>query len=108
MYALRICYVCHYCVCCGDTWASEIGTAFGNTPWLITTWKKVPAGTNGGVSPLGLLSSFLGGCFVALCFYVSSELIGTLQIFNSIFQAGIMGGCFGFVGSLVTNKLKKY
>jgi len=32
---------------CGDTWASEIGPAFGDrTSILITTGSKVPAGKN--------------------------------------------------------------
>ena len=33
-----------------DTVSSEIGQAFGETPRLITSWKSVPAGTNGAVS----------------------------------------------------------
>ena len=33
-----------------DTVSSELGQALGRTPRLITTWRPVPAGTDGGVS----------------------------------------------------------
>jgi len=39
-----------------DTVSSEIGQAFGETPRLITSWKSVPAGTNGAVSLRGTLA----------------------------------------------------
>lgn len=51
-----------------DTLASEIGVT-GGTPCLITTLKKVPVGTNGGVTLSGEIVAILGGfavSFVAL------------------------------------------
>lgn len=102
---LRCCYVCHYCVCNGDTWASEIGSVFGGRPRLITTFKLVPAGTNGGVSPLGLLMSFLGGSLVSLCFYGVCRLNGTEEVFGSAVGAFAIGGAFGFLGSLIDSIL---
>ena len=102
---LKYCYLCNYCVCNGDTWASEVGTAFGGSPILISNCKRVPPGTNGGVSPLGLLVSFLGGVFVAICFYYGTIYVEGLQIFNSIWEAIIIGGLFGFLGSIIDSIL---
>ena len=54
---------------CGDTWASELGPVLSKSskPFLITTLRKVPKGTNGGVSFEGLIASLGGGMF-ALAF----------------------------------------
>lgn len=54
-----------------DTTSSEIGTAFSTRTILITSWKAVPPGTDGGISlngtVAGLLVSFLTtGCAAAL------------------------------------------
>ncbi len=43
-----------------DTWATEIGAAMGGTPRLITTGRRVPRGTSGGVSGFGTLGALLG------------------------------------------------
>src|SRR5262249_3443522 len=41
-----------------DTVSSEIGEAFGKRAWLISTLKQVDVGTDGGVSPAGLVAGF--------------------------------------------------
>jgi uncharacterized protein (TIGR00297 family) len=48
-----------------DTLASEIGVT-GGIPYMITTFKKVPIGTNGGVTLTGEFVALLGGFTVSL------------------------------------------
>jgi len=101
LYILRLCYVCHYCVVNGDTWASELGSIYGGIPRLVTTMKKVPPGTNGGVTLFGLFVSFVGGSFVTIWFHLITSLINSFPTFSSCFEAAIIGGIFGFLGSFV-------
>lgn len=38
-------YIGTFACCNGDSWASELGTVVGNgSPYLVTTFKKVPRG----------------------------------------------------------------
>ncbi|MDO9549945.1 MAG: DUF92 domain-containing protein [Methanoregula sp.] len=53
----------------GDTLASEIGVT-GGIPYMITTLKKVPIGTNGGVTLVGESVALLGGLVVSLAAFV--------------------------------------
>lgn len=101
LYILRLCYVCHYCVVNGDTWASELGSIYGGIPRLVTTMKKVPPGTNGGITIFGLLISFAGGSFVTLWFHLITCLIDSFLTFSSCLEAALIGGIFGFLGSFV-------
>lgn len=48
-----------------DTWSTEIGTLFGGTPRLITTWQKVEPGMSGGVTAAGLAAAIAGALLVA-------------------------------------------
>jgi uncharacterized protein (TIGR00297 family) len=49
-----------------DTWATELGTLYGNTPRSLLTWQQVEPGTSGGVTVIGSVAAMGGAAFVAL------------------------------------------
>jgi uncharacterized protein (TIGR00297 family) len=49
-----------------DTLSSEIGQAFGGTPWLITRMRRVAPGTDGGVSLVGTMAGLAGAALISL------------------------------------------
>ena len=85
-----------------DTLASEIGVT-GGTPYMITTLRPVPAGTNGGVTVLGELACLFGAtiiCGLAFVLEVAPWYVCLI---------GIAAGFFGtnmdsLIGALIENK----
>jgi uncharacterized protein (TIGR00297 family) len=50
-----------------DTVSSEIGQSRSQTAIMITSWKSVPSGTDGGVSLWGTLAGVLAAALIAVC-----------------------------------------
>mmetsp|Transcript_1635 Transcript_1635/g.2162 ORF Transcript_1635/g.2162 Transcript_1635/m.2162 type:complete len:288 (+) Transcript_1635:92-955(+) len=95
--------VAHYATCCGDTLASEFGILSQSKPFLITSpWRKVPHGTNGGISTFGTLSSCIGGLIIGFGCVIMDICTGLhvhiskLLIFSAI--CGLLGS---FIDSLL-------
>lgn len=53
-----------------DTWGTEIGMLSKSFPRLVTTWRRVPTGTSGGVSATGLVATVAGALFIALAVWL--------------------------------------
>lgn len=98
-----------FACCSGDTWASELGCVLSSRdPFLITTFKRVPRGTNGGVSWVGLIFSFLGGLVVGLAYYITIRLTATarmLLVSPPQWPLILCGGVAGLFGSIVDSLL---
>lgn len=62
----RLAYVASLATKLSDTFASEIGKAFGKTTFLITNMKRVEPGTEGAVSAEGTAAALFGGFLLSL------------------------------------------
>lgn len=92
--------------CCGDTWASEVGSVIGGRPRLITTFRPAPTGTNGGVTVVGVACSIAGGAVIGLTHYISLLLFwreGESRV-NQI-ELVVVGAASGLIGSLIDSLL---
>lgn len=95
------------CSCAGDTWSSEVATVLSKSPpRLITTWEKVPVGTNGGVTIVGLIASLLGGTFVGLTYFLTQLIcVNDLDLSAPQWPVIAFGGMAGLLGSLLDSYL---
>ena len=79
-----------------DTVSSEIGQAFGGMPWLLTSLRRVEAGTDGAISLGGTAAGVLAAALVALVGMRSMQLAPTLAL------VAWLAGCAGlFFDSLL-------
>lgn len=63
---LPIGVMAHYAATAADTFSSELGILAKGQPFMITApWKRVPRGTNGGVTIDGLVYGLLGSSLIA-------------------------------------------
>ncbi|XVH32160.1 DUF92 domain-containing protein [Haloferacaceae archaeon DSL9] len=80
-----------------DTLSSEIGGLY-DSPRLITSFERVPPGTDGGVTWQGELAGLIGACFVGL-------LSAVVLPFGSPVLGGLVVALGGIVGMTVDSLL---
>ena len=89
----------------GDTLASELGILSKEEPRLVTTFRKVPRGTNGGMSGFGTMCSVLGGAVIGLvmgvCVAVENQACGSGVIPGMVGWGAFAGGFGSLVDSLL-------
>jgi len=94
---------------CGDTWASEVGSVWSkNDPVLLFSFRRVPRGTNGGVSLIGLAMSMLGGMAVGFTYYLTLLIFASRDVLSlspSQFPIVFVGAVSGLFGSLLDSFL---
>ena len=71
-----------------DTWATEIGTLSGREARSITSWRRVPPGTSGGVTLAGSLGGAAGALFIAAAVSIANWPVS----FPAVAFGGIAGG----------------
>lgn len=79
-------------VATADTLASEIGVVDKN-PRLITNFKKVAPGTDGGVSPIGTAAGIIGAGIIGFCAYLLGITTDPFIALKIAIIAGTLG-CF--------------
>lgn len=84
-----------------DTWATEIGGLSKGDPRSILTGKKVPKGTSGGISGLGLLATVAGGVFIGAVVWLFVNITTEVNLLYYL----LVGGIAGTVGSLTDSLL---
>jgi uncharacterized protein (TIGR00297 family) len=78
-----------------DTVSSELGQAANHQAHLITTWKLVPAGTDGGISTIGTLSGVVAATLTTgIC--VAASLL-PLKYLPNCLSAAVAGMFFDSV-----------
>lgn len=89
---MSVAYLGSIAVAASDTVASEIGVRDPRV-WLITTFKRVDAGTNGGISVIGITVSFVASAAVAI--------IGWIVLFHDISWLLLIPMTLGMAGNLL-------
>jgi uncharacterized protein (TIGR00297 family) len=83
-----------------DTVSSEIGQLYGKHPFLITTFKPVPVGTDGAVSVEGTLAGLTAGVVLAAVGWLSSMYspLGVIFVAIGAFIGTTFESILGAVG----------
>ena len=87
-----------------DTFASEVGKAFGKTTYLVTTLRRVPRGTEGAVSLEGTAAGILGSLLLA-GLGVGLDLIGSEQVIACLIAAFIANFAESYIGATAQDKV---
>ncbi len=87
-----------------DTFGSEIGKRWGKRTFLITTFRSVPAGTDGAVSLEGTIASALGS-FLMTATMVLLSLLNSGPLAVLVFGVGLLSTLLESVfGAMVQGK----
>lgn len=101
---LLLAYLLFFAACAGDTFASEIGILAGEPVLVIAPWRKVPPGTNGGLTVVGTIASGIGGMVVGLVYFLTGPEWSWPQL--RLVWVGFAGGIVGsfldsFIGAVL-------
>jgi uncharacterized protein (TIGR00297 family) len=101
---LALGYVASFSTKLSDTSASEIGKAYGQHTFLITTLKPVPRGTEGAVSLEGTVAGVAGSAAIAIIAYLVG-LISLVGIGICMVAAFIATNLESVIGATLQHRL---
>jgi uncharacterized protein (TIGR00297 family) len=101
---LALAYVSSLSTKLSDTTASEIGKAYGQNTFLITTLRPVAAGTEGAISVEGTLAGILGSAIIALV-GLGVGLIGPWGICLCLVSAFVATTVESLIGATLQTRL---
>eukprot|EP00542_Grammatophora_oceanica_P018043 CAMPEP_0194048076 /NCGR_PEP_ID=MMETSP0009_2-20130614/26706_1 /TAXON_ID=210454 /ORGANISM="Grammatophora oceanica, Strain CCMP 410" /LENGTH=224 /DNA_ID=CAMNT_0038693879 /DNA_START=482 /DNA_END=1156 /DNA_ORIENTATION=+ len=87
-----------------DTFASEIGKAYGKTTFLITTFERVEAGTEGAVSAEGTAAAMVGGLLISLYGYATGLISSWNGVGISTIAAFLATNAESLIGATMQGK----
>jgi uncharacterized protein (TIGR00297 family) len=87
------------CAAFSDTLSSEIGRLSIIKPRLITTFKKVKIGTDGGVTILGLTAAAIIGAITIVYFMIAPKIFNSSFIYTT--KSILIIGVVGFLGTII-------
>ena len=89
-----------------DTFGSEIGKRFGRNTYLITSFRKVKSGSEGGISLEGTVASALGAIFMSFIMFILN-IISTKYQFLIVAISGFLATISeSFIGAKFQDKYK--
>ena len=86
-----------------DTWASELGVLSRAGPVSLASFRPVPRGISGGISPVGILMSLVGAFLIAAIFAAENTFLHAVPGGFMKLAAVVTAG--GFAGSLLDSLL---
>lgn len=97
----------HYASCCGNRWSTDVGLLGHTLPRLITTFKQVEMGTNGGVTKAGFAAAMVAGSNIGVAFVFLGFLSARCTFDVAMMQLWVIPLCAltGLCGSLIDSLL---
>lgn len=78
----------------GDTWATELGTLSRAEPWSLRSLRRVPRGSSGAVSALGLTATAAGGLLIGAIVGAGAPDLSSTMGFAALGLACGVAGAF--------------
>jgi uncharacterized protein (TIGR00297 family) len=99
---LLVAYLGAFATALSDTTGSEFGQLYGKTPFLITTFKRVPVGTDGAVSVEGTVAGIAASAIIAAFgFWLMPASFGGGAFFAVVLGAFVGTTAESYIGATI-------